>query len=287
MRLIVFLSLVLSSFSALAQEKAVVTIEGRPFTKTELESFVQALPAAVSQNFSVNKKQFIEAMGLMMKMARIAEQENLDKKNPHKARLEYQRLQYLATAVINDKDNSAQIPPAELKTYFEARKGDFAQAKTKVLYVAFNNNPMPSADPKAKKPLNEAQAREKANSLLKQARAGADFLKLVRENSDDAESRDKGGDFSPFRQSDQAVPAALKSAIFSLKPGEYTEVIQQPNGFYVFRLESVETPEFEKVQDEIYSKVRREKLDQWVDSVRKSVSIQFNDEKYLTEPVPR
>ncbi|MCC7153730.1 MAG: peptidyl-prolyl cis-trans isomerase [Bryobacterales bacterium] len=286
MRLIAF-SALLVCLPAPAQEKPVVTIEGRPFTKTELESFVQALPPAVAQNFATNKKQFIEALGLMMKMAKIAEQNGLDKKNPHQARLEYQRLQYLATAEINDKDNSAQIPPDELRKYFDAHKGDFAQARTKVLYVAYNNNPMPSADPKARKPLNETQAKEKAESVLKQARGGADFLKLIRENSDDAESKGKAGDFSPFRQTDQAVPASLKSAIFALKPGQYTDVIQQPNGFYIFRLESIDSPEFEKVQDEIYNKVRREKLDQWVDTVRKSVSIQFNDEKYLTEPAAR
>ena len=271
----------------LAQEKPVVTIEGKPFTKTELETFVQALPAAVSQNFANNKKQFLEALGLMMKMAKIAEQSGLEKKSPHDARLLYQRLQYLATAEINEKDNTATIVTEDLQKYYDAHKADFALAKTKVLYVAFNNNPMPSNDPKAKKPLNEAQAKEKATALLKQARGGADFAKLVRENSDDADSRSKDGDFSPFRQSDQAVPAPLKSAIFGLKPGEFTEVIQQPNGFYIFRLESIETPEFEKMRDEVYNKLRREKLDQWVDSVRKSVSIQFNDEKYLTEPVAK
>lgn len=268
-----------------SQEKPVVTIEGKAYTKSELEGFIQALPPAVAQNFATNKKQFLESLGLMMKMAKIAEESGLDQKNPHAARLQYQKLQYLATAEINEKDNSAQIAPEELQKYYEAHKNDFALARTKVLYVAYNNNPMPSSDPKAKKPLTEAQAKEKAEGILKQARGGADFVKLIRENSDDAESREKGGEFSPFRQADQAVPASLKASVFALKPGQYTDLVQQPNGFYIFRLESIDAPEFDKVRDEIYNKLRREKLDQWVDSVRKAVSIQFNDEKYLTEPV--
>ena len=108
----------------------------------------------------------------------------------------------------------------------------------KVLFVSFRANPAPQTDPKAKKILSEAEAKAKIEKLLGQIRAGADFVKLVKENSDDADSIARDGDFGPpIRRSDDSLPADIKNAIFALKPGKVTDALRVPSGFYLFRLE--------------------------------------------------
>jgi peptidyl-prolyl cis-trans isomerase C len=282
-----FVPLFAQTAPSTADDPVVVTIEGKPYKKSELETFVKALPQAVAQNFYANKRGFLETFALLTKLTTVAEQEGLDKTQPHQARLTYNRMQYLATAELNEADSKAQISEEDIKKYYETKKAELARAKTKVLYVAYNNNPMPSLDPAAKKPLTEEQAKAKGEGLLKQARAGADFVKLIRENSDDADSKAKDGDFPPFKPTDQSLPADIQSAIFALKPGEYSNLLRQPNGFYIFRLESLATPQLSEIRGDLYTAIKKERLDKWVDSVRKSISIQFNNEKYLTEPAPK
>jgi parvulin-like peptidyl-prolyl isomerase len=50
-------------------------------------------------------------------------------------------------------------------------------------------------------------------------KGGADFVKLVKENSQDEASRDKDGDFATLRYGDN-IPNAFRSAVFALKQGE-------------------------------------------------------------------
>ena len=265
-------------------DPVVVTIEGTPFTKSELEKFVRSLPESATQSFYANKKAFLDQFGLMMKLSKLAEKEGIDKDFPHAQRITYNRWIYLAQTMIQTKEGSFPVSFEDQKKYYDEKGQQFAAAKVKMLYIAFNNNPSPSTDPAARKPLNEKQAQEKISGLVKQIRAGADFSKIAAEHSDDAESKAKGGEFGSFKPSDQTLPPAIKTAIFSLKPGEVTEPIRQANGFYVFRLDSFDKPEFDKVKDEIFVLIRKERLDAWMDSVRKSLAVEINDPKYLTEP---
>ena len=59
-----------------------------------------------------------------------------------------------------------------------------------------------------------------------------------------------------IRRSDN-LPEAIRNAVFALKPGEISEPVRQPNGFYLFRAEEGGCPPFQQVRDEIFNEVRR------------------------------
>jgi hypothetical protein len=263
-------------------DQAVVTIEGKPWTKEELEKFVRSLSPNVMNNFYMNKKMFLEQLALMMRLTRMAEEMGLDRQEPHAERLYFSRLQYLSTALMTKEGNLLAISPEEVKAHYEKNKDQFMRAKVRIVYVSFSTVKLEGA-----KGRTEEEAKARAEEAAKKARAGADFTALAKEYSEDADSRDKGGEFPPIKPNDNTVPENIRTAVFALKPGEVSEPVRQPNGFYVFKLEEFTTPEFKDVSQDIFESLKQERFSAWMAGVQKSLKIEFNDPKYLTEPMQR
>ena len=77
------------------------------------------------------------------------------------------------------------------------------------------------------------KAKDQIESVLKQARAGADFAKLAQEYSQDG-SAAQGGDLNYFTRQ-QMVPAFADVA-FSLKPGQISDVVTTQFGYHIIKV---------------------------------------------------
>ena len=99
----------------------------------------------------------------------------------------------------------------------------------------------------------------KANDLLKQIKAGADFGKLATENSDDPGSKEKGGEYG-WMVKGQTVPAFETSA-FSLKKNEISNPIKTEYGYHIIQVLDREDPKvqgFDEVKGELATELRRQ-----------------------------
>jgi parvulin-like peptidyl-prolyl isomerase len=206
---------------------------------------------------------------------------------PHAERLKYNRDVYLYQAMIGFKDLDVSVSYDDQLKYYNEHQKEFSEAKVRLIYVAFSNNPAPTDNPKAKKYPTEAEAEKKAAELAKKIRAGADFVKLAKEETDDPAGKETGGEYPNIKPDDNTVPGPIRTAVFSLKPGEITDPLKQANGFYIVRLEKFEVPEFPKVKDDIFRKLKGLGVHDWLETVKKDVKVEFKDEKYLSEKTPR
>ena len=256
-------------------DAVVATIEGVKMTAAELTEYVNSLPGQLPQFFDRDPKEFTKQLAMLLKLAKIAEAEQIDRQAPYKQRLEYARANVLMQSLIELRMNKTQIAEDDIEAAYRAQAPLYSQAVTKVLYVAFGQDG---------KPRSEQEAKERAAALRQQALAGADFIALIEKESDDAPTRQKKGDYPPFKRSD-AIPDAIKDAIFALQPGQYTEPIRQAGGYYIFRLERLEQIPLSDVRNQIIGNIRQERFHQWFQEIRNSVDVRIDNEAFF-QPGP-
>lgn len=258
-------------------DTVVARVEGQVITAAEVQAMVDALGPQIRQFYAKDPKEFIRQYALQSKLARLAEDQKLDQESPYKQRLRYSRESVLMQSLMERRMNETPIGDDEIQARYMQSGGGDAQYRTKVLYVAF------SADGSGSR--TEAQAKAKAEELRTKAAGGADFVALVKENSEDQPSRDKNGDYPPMRSTDP-LPEPVKKAVFSLKPGEITEPIRQANGFYVFKLEGVDAKPLAEVREQIVNQIRQERFGAWFQGVRQNLDVKFENEELLAPKQP-
>ena len=90
------------------------------------------------------------------------------------------------------------------------------------------------AVPKGADATAKAQARAKAEGVLKDVKAGKDFAALAKEHSADPGSAAQGGDLGFFQQGQMVGP--FNDAAFSLAPGAISDVVETDFGFHIIKV---------------------------------------------------
>jgi hypothetical protein len=265
-------------------EAVVATVDGRKITAGDLQKLVMAVPE-LQRTFTPDRKEFLRQYILLERLVALAEKNKLDQRSPYRDRVEYSRSVVLMQAVVDDQFDKIDVTAEETNKHYEANKGNYSQAKLKVIYVPFTVNPVANPDPNAPKPMTEAEARQQAEKAVEEARKGADFVELVKKYSRDAASAAKDGDFGVLKKADN-IPEVIKTAIFSLKPGEVTAPLRQANGYYVFRLVEMTQPPLEQIKDQVIQQVRQGKMQQWFEQMRSGINIKIENEAYFAKPQP-
>ncbi len=101
---------------------------------------------------------------------------------------------------------------------------------------------------------NEDAARMKAESVVERLKKGEDFAAVAKEVSDDAGTKNQGGDLGWISRG--TLPGPFEDALFSMKAGEVKGPVRSDAGFHVIRLDEIRegtTQPFEEVRDDLAS----------------------------------
>ncbi len=153
---------------------------------------------------------------------------------------------------------------AEVASYFDGHKNDFKiPEKRKIRYLLldidglrakvvvpaadiekeYNNNSEQYTTPEQVRASHillktegkdDATVKAKAQELLKQAKAGADFAELAKKNSDDTDSAKNGGDLDYFGRG--RMVAEFDQVVFAMTPGTTSDVVKTGFGYHIIKL---------------------------------------------------
>jgi peptidyl-prolyl cis-trans isomerase D len=160
---------------------------------------------------------------------------------PERAKIEYLVLD------LDTIRKSITVPEADARSYFEQNSAQFGgNEQRRASHILITVPQGASADVKAK-------AKARAEELAAQARKSpAQFAELARKNSQDPGSAGKGGDLDFFGRGAMVKP--FEDAVFSMKEGEISPVVESDFGFHIIQLVAVrgaQKPSFEASRKEI------------------------------------
>jgi peptidyl-prolyl cis-trans isomerase D len=150
-------------------------------------------------------------------------------RSPESADVEYLVLDAAALA------KNIQLPEQDIKTYYEQNlqrlSGQEQRRASHILINAAKDAPAAERE----------KARTKADGLLADVRKDSkSFAQLARKNSDDPGSAANGGDLDFFAKG--AMVKAFEDAVFALKKGEISAVVESEFGFHIILLTDIKAP---------------------------------------------
>jgi len=158
--------------------------------------------------------------------------------------------------VLRVEDLAAQVTvsPDQVRAFYENNMKRWGQAeRRRASHILITAGPAGSAPDKA-------QARKLAESVLAKVRSKpADFDRLVKEYSKDPGSAQKGGDLGWFGRGMMVKP--FEDAVFSMKDGETSGLVESDFGFHIIRVTGVEpghTKSLDDVKGQIEGELRQQ-----------------------------
>ncbi len=173
---------------------------------------------------------------------------------PEKRQIKYvvvDSVKLAAATTVTDQD---------LQTYYDQHREEYrVPEQVKVSHILIKT-PLPA--PGAKEDEKAiADARTKAEGVLKELKAGGDFAKLAEKYSDDPGSAKSGGDLGWIGRG-RTVPEFEKAA-FSLGKGQTSDLVKSSYGFHIIHVEDKQDAHLKtlaEVKREIEERVKQQKV---------------------------
>lgn len=168
-------------------------------------------------------------------------------------KLQFQRPEMVSLEYIELSANvlsaAVEVSDSDAKTYYEQHVADYqTKEKRQAAHILIEAT------------TDDAAAKAKAEEIVKQLKAGADFATLAKQDSQDPLTADKGGELGWFEAG--VMDPAFDTALFALNKGEVSDVVKTPYGYHIIKLLDTQPSEaspFDSVKAQIVQKLKMDK----------------------------
>lgn len=134
----------------------------------------------------------------------------------------------------------------------------------------------------------ESQVKAKAEDLLKQIKAGADFADLAKKNSEDPASASNGGAMPDWLTHGQFSSPEFDRVAFSLKPGQTSDLVKVDYGYHIVQVlqkEEARMKPFEEVKGDLASQYKKQRVNDIMQQISDKAQAQLQKDPLHPEKV--
>ena len=240
-----------------AVEPPAATVNGQPIPASVFAVVVQGqFQKKPSEITPEQRKAVLDQLIDLYVAAQAAEKEGLSKDPEVVARVDFQKANALASALVQKYMKDKTPTDEQLKAEYAKQIATMPKLEYHARHILVKE---------------EAQAKDAIAQLNK----GAKFEDLAKKISIDG-SKAQGGDLNWFTPERMVKP--FSEALEKLKKGEYTkEPVKSEFGWHVIRLEDTRpnnAPAFDTVKDRLGPMVQQRQLREYIEGLRKTATIQ-------------
>jgi len=256
-------------------------------TREQFEKIVDTLQPKMPPQV---KKQLANQYPQILYMAQEARRRGLENDTHYQAILEFTKLELLRMELDRSLQADAdKISDSEIQDYYDKNSKNFEQASFLQIFVpkarqtdVAKDNATP--DEMLKERAASAAAMKKvADDLHARAAKGEDFDKLQKEAYDAAGVKSAIPSTSNPKVRRTGLPPA-QTVVFDLKEGELSPVIEDVQGYFIYRLQTKTTPPLADVKDEIRNTIRSQRLQEARSKIQNAVSADLNKDYFGETP---
>lgn len=233
----------------------IATVNGKNITEWTLERYAQQRNVQQALTSQL-RKALIEELVNRELIYQDAVSLGMDKTPLIEAEMDNARINIVASSMLNRSSDRFDVPEADLKKEYEARKEELGGQEVKARHILLENE----ADAKA---------------VIAELDKGAKFAELAGKRSTDPSAVD-GGNLGWFKPA-QVMPPPFADAVAKLEKGTYTKTpVQTQYGWHVILLEDtrkVDPPPFDSVKEQIRVALQNKLIEKYIGELRAKAKI--------------
>jgi peptidyl-prolyl cis-trans isomerase C len=259
----------------------IMRVNGEAVTEEEFEAAYAQLPEELQRQLSSpqGKTAFAEQYVRYKLLEQEARRLGVDRDPKVAGAISADRTSILASAVAQKL--VATPTDQAVRDYYAGNKGSFDSLQVAHILVAYAGGMAP---PRQGNPPSQQQAMAKANAIVKQLRAGADFAQAALQLSDDVATAPQGGELGTFGRG--TLPPELEQRVFAMKEGEISDPMPSRFGVHIFRVGKRGTQGIDQVRPAIARRMQQQNTLDRIEVLRKQAKVDF-DPKFFPDKAPR
>jgi peptidyl-prolyl cis-trans isomerase C len=183
------------------------------FTKPELDVQLPEGMTVTQENLPLLLDKWVNSELLYQE----AERQGMAKNDTIQIQAQQLAKEYIVNAYLKHEAAKIKVPSSDLLAYFNAHKDDF-MSEVKIRRIVLSSP-------------------ELAQTTLSELKNGSDFVKLARERSiEQIPDSLKGSTSQFFARGILPTDPSLEEAIFALKPGQLSDVLETSEGYQIIQL---------------------------------------------------
>lgn len=258
-------------------------------TRAEFEKIIDAVQPSMRPRA---RREFALTYANALVMAHKAKQLGLDKRDDFEQQMKIARIEVLTRELKKELQiEASKITAADIESYYHGNLPSFEQAEMERIYIPKSQDRPGPADktPTEAEKHEELQRSEEAmkaeaEKLRAHAVAGEDFSKLQAEAYQAA-----GIKAAPNPSLGKIRRISLprdQVYIMDLKPGEVSPVIEDVNGYFIYKIKEKETLTLEQSREEIKGTLRSQRLQEEAQSIEESAVSTLNGNYFRRQGPP-